>query len=1084
MSAGMEAARRVRLGRSWWMSKRQVLRVALIAVVAMQAVTVNATTQFSINPGAIEQPTGSGGDADHAVVRAEGVVLATGNRLDSELDFAAEGEMGLYLLRTHNNYWSATGIFGGRWLSSFDYSLTFSTANGQSIGWAQRPDGRRVKYIAANGRWNEDKSAAVSYIVRNADGSYTLYGEDRGTETYDASGYITQKANATGVTWTFAYTGKLLQRVTHSSGRSVQFTWANGAVTQVVDPAGNVFSYTYTANAFGTGRPRLATATQPGAPAMKIIYHYEDSRFPGALTGKTRNSVRYSTIAYDDKNRVISSQRAGGVEKYTFAYTVESETPVNDAPLPPPPGGYLPEERDRPICSRGICTVPRSVGGGIAIPMTTASAGTASVGAMSMAAAASGATVPRKMTVVETNPLGRVTTYVFTDSKLDSVESGTQYGIRTYDSNGYLDLVHDFEDGITDYDYDAHGHLLKVTQAKGTSAQRVTEYEWDEGRNLLTRKLQPGQLDTRYTYNDRGRIESVVETNLSSTGLSGQQRRTSYTYTYQTNGLLSKEVVDGPVSGSTDAVTTTYSADGFVANMRNGAGHVATFSGYNGLGLPAKLVGLNGDTTAFTYDAAGRLLKTTITLIDGTTRDTVRTYDSAGLLSTVRTPDNVTRTYRYDSARRLQREFQPEPGGTVALTRYTYNAASQVRTIANERTTVPSAGTPVLSAPTDSTTGAFAVSWSKVADAVTYALEESANGGTFTQVQNSSAVSRSVSGKAAGSYRYRVRACSEAGCGAYSNVGTVTVIVAPAAAPAVNAPAVNGEGSYSVSWTSAGGATRYRLEESANGGGWNAVHDGAGNSIALTGRDVNAVHAYRAQACNAAGCGPWSAAAQVQRVVYGAQFVSQSVPLWMAAGQTYAVTVQLRNTGNAEWKSSAHYRLGSQNPGDNLSWGMHRVDTPGAVAPGAVASFTFTVTAPATAGTWNFQWRMVRDGYAWFGDTTPNLRPTTMTGTLSANPNPCSIYLGEGVCTSRLSWSTTAGDAQVWASSPDGSGMALFAQARSGNQSANWITPDGALFHLISNGQTLQKLLVRGNQLNQHRPEPPETCSTPRCVPR
>ena len=111
----------------------------------------------------------------------------------------------------------------------------------------------------------------------------------------------------------------------------------------------------------------------------------------------------------------------------------------------------------------------------------------------------------------------------------------------------------------------------------------------------------------------------------------------------------------------------------------------------------------------------------------------------------------------------------------------------------------------------------------------------------------------------------------------------------------------------------------------------------------------------------------------VQDGVNDAAFVSQSVPSVMAQGQTYAVSVTMQNTGNVTWDSGSLYRLGSQNPQDNATWGLVRVELPGPVAPGASVTFNFNVTAPADVGVYNFQWRMVEDNVAWFGDYTPNV---------------------------------------------------------------------------------------------------------------
>jgi hypothetical protein len=116
-----------------------------------------------------------------------------------------------------------------------------------------------------------------------------------------------------------------------------------------------------------------------------------------------------------------------------------------------------------------------------------------------------------------------------------------------------------------------------------------------------------------------------------------------------------------------------------------------------------------------------------------------------------------------------------------------------------------------------------------------------------------------------------------------------------------------------------------------------------------------------------------------------AMFVSQSVPATMVAGQTYNVSVTMKNTGTTTWRetSDAFYRLGSQNPVDNVTWRAHnRVylsqTTPpvSTVAPGSEVTFAFAVTAPSTAGTYNFQSRMVQDAVEWFGDYTPNVSVT------------------------------------------------------------------------------------------------------------
>jgi hypothetical protein len=111
--------------------------------------------------------------------------------------------------------------------------------------------------------------------------------------------------------------------------------------------------------------------------------------------------------------------------------------------------------------------------------------------------------------------------------------------------------------------------------------------------------------------------------------------------------------------------------------------------------------------------------------------------------------------------------------------------------------------------------------------------------------------------------------------------------------------------------------------------------------------------------------------------VNNATFQSQSLPTVMIIGQSYSVTIAMNNTGTTTW-SPGTYKLGSQNPQDNTTWGTNRATLSSSVAPGSLAIFTFNVTAPTTAGTYNFQWQMVQEGVGFFGATTTNV-PMTVT---------------------------------------------------------------------------------------------------------
>jgi hypothetical protein len=129
-----------------------------------------------------------------------------------------------------------------------------------------------------------------------------------------------------------------------------------------------------------------------------------------------------------------------------------------------------------------------------------------------------------------------------------------------------------------------------------------------------------------------------------------------------------------------------------------------------------------------------------------------------------------------------------------------------------------------------------------------------------------------------------------------------------------------------------------------------------------------------------------------------AEFVSQTVSQTMVTHQSQTVSVTMRNTGTSPWTTAGGYRLGSQNPPDNLVWGVNRNELPADVPPGATVTFQFSIRAPAQPGGYRFQWRMVQEFVEWFGDSTadvpigvsppPNL--TTVPDVLESRPTGAS----------------------------------------------------------------------------------------------
>lgn len=571
------------------------------------------------------------------------IVASTGNKIETEIDFTSQGEAGLFLTREYNKLWDGVGLFGKQWTSNFDYKLTFGTSATNScyprpgggtcpIGtnvviYSHRPDGRAIRYIKnPDGNFYEDKASPVARIVPQGDGSFTLYGEDNDIEKYSSSGYIKEVKNEAGISWSFVYNGTYPARVTHTSGRYVDFVWTNGQLSSVRDPAGNYYGYSYTANAFGAGLHRLSAASKPGTPATTIAYHYEDVRFPGALTGKSYGGVRYSYFGYDANGKATSTEHGGGRDRHTFVYNSGE---------------------------------------------------------------------PNELLVDQTNPLGLVTSYSILNGKVQAADrhpaAYCPYASRlnTFDANGNDDLVTDFNGGFTDYDYNAKGQLLKKVEAVGKPQARTTLYVWDDSRNRIMSVTVVGHMRTDYKYAADNRPASITVTNLSVHGVVNQARTTTFSYTKHTSGMLATLKTDGPLPGTGDMSVQSFDALGNLLSVANSLGHGVQYSNHNGLGLPGRVTGVNGDITDISYDAQGHVVLSR-RWINSIAADTTHTYNTQGLLVATTRPDGIVINNEYDTARRITRVWRTANGTVNGNSSqeeqlYSYNLNSDVVRIENRK---------------------------------------------------------------------------------------------------------------------------------------------------------------------------------------------------------------------------------------------------------------------------------------------------------------------------------------------------------------------------------------------------------------
>ncbi|HWS90102.1 MAG TPA: lamin tail domain-containing protein [Pyrinomonadaceae bacterium] len=192
--------------------------------------------------------------------------------------------------------------------------------------------------------------------------------------------------------------------------------------------------------------------------------------------------------------------------------------------------------------------------------------------------------------------------------------------------------------------------------------------------------------------------------------------------------------------------------------------------------------------------------------------------------------------------------------------------------------------------------------------------------------------------------------------------------------------------------------------------------------------------------------------------VNDARFVRQTVPTAMQAGQSYSVSITMRNTGSGSWSSkTSFYFLGAVNPPYNTNWGKGRVYVAG-VVPGAEHTFNFSVTAPPKAGVYHFQWQMgeniAKGSDSWFGETTQDVLVTvsdsgTTTASVTSQTSPGQVIISEFRLRGAMGaqdefvelYNNT--DSSIKVSTPDGS--------------AGWslVTSAGALQATIPNGTVI-----------------------------
>jgi YD repeat-containing protein len=552
--------------------------------------------------------------------------------------------------------------FGGIWFSSLHRRLvvsiskktaTLSRGDGHIIGFTGNGTGtfttlnnRLGKLVTISGGYRFEDSARASQ------------------EIYNTQGQLTSLTTARGRVLTFTYdANRNLTKVQDDTGRFIQFDYAAAVVgsplllvSRITDTRGLAIVPSY------DSKGNLSALVWPDSKTRQFLY--ENTSFPWALTGvMDENNSRYSTFTYDSAGRAISTEHAGGVDRFSVAY------------------GQPPSQTVVDTYNAGTNTVTRTRRWNLPSDpvLTTPNGSTTNLGLQSRFG------VPALTS--RSQPAG---------SGCPASTSAT-----AYDSNGNVISKDDFTGHRTCYAYDANNNVNLTVEGLSTNADcaatisnigsppagaRVTKTLWDTSRPRAVQVTGPSAVSTIVylgnTDPDTGSLASCssapslpsgqplslvckqgVRATLANGSIDPSVPAHVSSYTYDANGrvLTAKDSLNRTTTYAYYATTAFTGVDpnavgysiGDLQTITDPKGFVTTFNSYDKSGRVLQMTDPKGIVTAMTYTPRGWVKTVTVTPPGGPARLTTYSYDNVGQLTGVQNPDGTSISYTYDAAHRL-----------------------------------------------------------------------------------------------------------------------------------------------------------------------------------------------------------------------------------------------------------------------------------------------------------------------------------------------------------------------------------------------------------------------------------------------
>jgi RHS repeat-associated protein len=302
--------------------------------------------------------------------------------------------------------------------------------------------------------------------------------------------------------------------------------------------------------------------------------------------------------------------------------------------------------------------------------------------------------------LITTDPRGikTINTYDTKGNLSSSQVLGYQPTTYTYDANGNMTSQTDPTGIPTTYTYDNSGYMISQTVAYGRIEAATTNYAYDSNGNKVTetKVTDNGDLTTTYSYDAMNRLVETIYPDGTSTqtsydslghvvGTKDQKKRDTshfydaqgrvasivYTdkresvYGYDNEGHRTSDTEYG-TDKSPHSTTTKYDDLGrSVAVTYADGGHVSTT--YYPQGWVEDTIDENGNDTHFVYDSAGRKTSQTTAYQTGLDQETDFGYDADGNQTTLTVAGQLQSTTQYDGMNRAATIVYPQPGGPAIV---------------------------------------------------------------------------------------------------------------------------------------------------------------------------------------------------------------------------------------------------------------------------------------------------------------------------------------------------------------------------------------------------------------------------------